>query len=257
MSDILLSEDRGRVRILTLNRPRAKNAFNDDLYDATTEALRAAADDPQVAVVVLTGAEGAFSAGQDLSEMGKARTPEEMQSTGFMPFVDVIQSFPKPLIAAVNGVAVGIGVTLLLHCDIVFAAEGARFRAPFVTLGIVTEAGSSALFPQRLGWQDTAHLLFTSSFVSAAEAVEMGLAWRAVADDRLMDEVLAYAEEIAKMPVATLMVNKQLLLDVRVAQVKDARPREEAALAGVVGSPANVEAISAFMQKRPPDFSNL
>ena len=257
MSDAVLTEDRGRVRVITLNRPQAKNAFNDDQYDACRDALRAAADDPQIAVVVLTGAEGAFSAGQDLSEMGKPRTPEEAQSTGFMPFVDTIQEFPKPLIAAVNGVAVGIGVTLLLHCDIVLVADSARLRAPFVSLGIAAEAGSSVLFVERMGWQNTAWMLFTSAFATAEQAVEMGLAWRRYPDDRLMDEALALAGEIAEMPVSSLMENKRLLLDARVGAVKAARPREEATLARVVGSPANIEAIQAFMQKRKPDFSKL
>ena len=257
MSDAVLTEDRGRVRIITLNRPQAKNAFNDDQYDACRDALRAAADDPQVAVVVLTGAEGAFSAGQDLSEMGKPRTPEEARTSGFMPFVDTIQEFPKPLIAAVNGVAVGIGVTMLLHCDIVLAAESARFRAPFVSLGIAAEAGSSVLFVERMGWQNTAWLLFTSGFATAEQAVEMGLVWRRFADDKLMDEALTLADEIAAMPVSSLMENKRLLLDARIDAVKAARPREEATLARVVGSPANIEAIQAFMQKRKPDFSEL
>jgi enoyl-CoA hydratase/carnithine racemase len=257
MSDVVLIEDRGRIRIVTMNRPHAKNAFNDDLYDEMREALNAAAGDPQVAVVVITGAEGAFSAGQDLSEMGKPRTPEEAASTGFMPFVDTLQSFPKPLIAAVNGVGVGIGVTMLLHCDLVFIAESARLRAPFVSLGIATEAGSSVLFPDRLGWQNTAHLLFGAPFISAPEAVDMGLAWRSHPDGELMDEVLAYAETIAVMPVSSLVENKRLLLDVRVPKVLEARPHEEAALARVVGSPANREAIAAFMQKRKPDFSGL
>ncbi|MDQ1373009.1 MAG: hypothetical protein QOJ09_347 [Actinomycetota bacterium] len=257
MSDVLLIENQGRVRLLTFNRPTAKNAFNDDLYDATRDALIAAAEDPSVAVVVLTGAEGAFSAGQDLSEMGKARTPEQAASSGFMPFVDTLQSFPKPLIAAVNGVAVGIGVTMLLHCDLVFASERARFRAPFVSLGIAAEAGSSTLFPERLGWQNTAHMLFTSAFVSASEAVEMGLVWRSFPDERLLVEVLGYAGQIAAMPVASLVENKQLLLGSRVPRVLEARPREEAALARVVGGPANREAIAAFMEKREPDFSGL
>lgn len=257
MSDVLLVENRGRVRVLTFNRPQAKNAFNDDLYDATTEQLRAAADDPNVAVVVLTGAESAFSAGQDLSEMTKARTPEQAAASGFMPFVDTLQSFPKPLIAAVNGVAVGIGVTMLLHCDLVFVGERARLRSPFVGLGIVMEAGSSALFPELIGWQNTADLLFRADFVSAAQAVEMGLAWRSYPDERLMVEVLTYADQIAAMPVAALVENKKLLLDVRLPGVVDARKREEDALARVVGSPANLEAINAFMQKRKPDFTGL
>ena len=257
MSDVVLIEDRGRIRIVTMNRPQAKNAFNDDLYDATRDALQAAAEDPGVAVVILTGADGAFCAGQDLSEMTKSRTPEEARSSGFMPFVDTLQTFPKPLIAAVNGVGVGIGVTMLLHCDLVFIAEGARLRAPFVSLGIATEAGSSTLFPDRLGWQNTAHLLFGAPFISAAEAVEMGLAWRSYPDERLLVEVLTYAEQIAAMPVAALVENKKLLLEVRVPAVLEARPREEEALARVVGSPANLEAIKAFMEKRTPDFSNL
>ena len=257
MSDVVLTEDRGRVRIITLNRPKAKNAFNDDQYDAARDALQAAAEDSRIAVVVLTGAEGAFSAGQDLSEMGKARTPEEARTSGFMPFVDVIQEFPKPLIAAVNGVAVGIGVTMLLHCDIVLVGESARLRAPFVSLGIAAEAGSSVLFVERMGWQNTAWMLFTSTFVTSEEAVEMGLAWRRYADDKLMDEALALAGQIAEMPVASLVENKRLLLDARIDAVKAARPREEATLARVVGSPANIEAIQAFMQKRAPDFSNL
>jgi enoyl-CoA hydratase/carnithine racemase len=257
MSDVLLIENRGRVRILTFNRPQAKNAFNDDLYDACAEALQAAADDPSVAVVVLTGAEGAFSAGQDLSEMTKPRTPEQAATSGFMPFVDTLQSFPKPLIAAVNGVAVGIGVTMLLHCDLVFVGERARLRAPFVNLGIVVEAGSSVLFPERIGWQNTADLLFRSAFVSGAEAVAMGLAWRSYSDERLMVEVLNHAEQIAAMPVAALVENKKLLLEVRLPGVVEARKREEDALARVVGTPANLEAIKAFMEKRAPDFSNL
>jgi enoyl-CoA hydratase/carnithine racemase len=257
MSDVLLSEDRGRIRILTFNRPQAKNAFNDDLYDAARDALIEAADDPGVAVVVLTGAEGAFCAGQDLSEMTKSRTPEQAASSGFMPFVNTLQTFPKPLIAAVNGVAVGIGVTMLLHCDLVFTGERARFRAPFVSLGIAMEAGSSALFPQRIGWQNTAHVLFTSAFVSAAEAVDMGLAWRSFPDERLLVEVLNHAEQIAAMPVAALVENKKLLLDMRVPAVLEARPREEDALGRMVGGPANLEAINAFMEKRTPDFTRL
>ena len=257
MSDVLLTEDRGRIRILTFNRPQSKNAFNDDLYDAASQALRDAAEDPNVAVVVLTGSGSAFCAGQDLSEMAKERTAEEAATSGFRPFVDTVQSFPKPLIAAVNGVAVGIGVTMLLHCDLVFAAEQSRFRTPFVSLGISAEAGSSALLPQWIVPQNTANLLYTASFISAAEAVSMGLAWRLCPDERLMVEVLDYAEQIAALPVAALVENKALLLAIRLPIVREARAREEKTLARIVGSPANMEAINAFMEKRKPDFTSL
>jgi enoyl-CoA hydratase/carnithine racemase len=257
MSDVVLVENRGRVRILTLNRPDRKNAFNDDLYDGVAEALQSAADDPDVAVVVITGAEGAFSAGQDLGAMAENHVSEDGSPRGFLPFVTVLQSFPKPLLAAVNGVAVGVGVTMLLHCDLVLAAETARFRAPFVSLGIVTEAGSSLLFPAQLGWQETARLLFTSEFIDAAEAERIGLVLRTVPADQLSDDVLALAGQIAEMPVSVLMVNKRLLIDARLDAVKAARTREEAALAELAGGPAVQEAVRAFMEKRKPDFTKL
>jgi enoyl-CoA hydratase/carnithine racemase len=257
MSDVVLVDNRGRVRILTLNRPRSKNAFNDDLYDAAREALASAADDPDVAVVVITGAEGAFSAGQDLGEMDNRRVHDDDLPHGFMPFIDTLQSFPKPLLAAVNGVAVGIGVTMLLHCDLVWVADGVRLRAPFVSLGIPTEAGSSALFPARIGWQAAAHMLFTAAFIDAEKAVEIGLAWRRSSPDRLLDDVMEVAEDIAANPVSALVANKRLLLEARLPAAKQARQREETALVEMVGAPANREAIKAFMEKRPPDFSNL
>jgi enoyl-CoA hydratase/carnithine racemase len=257
MSDVVLVENRGRVRILTLNRPDRKNAFNDDLYDGVAEALAAAADDPQVACVVITGAEGAFSAGQDLAAMAEQHVNADGSPRGFLPFVDVLQAFPKPLIAAVNGVAVGVGVTMLLHCDLVLAADNARFRTPFVSLGIVTEAGSSVLFPAQLGWQETARLLFTTDFIDAAEAVRIGLAWRVVAAADLEAEVTALSDQIATMPVSILVTNKRLLIEARLDAVKAARQREETALAQVGSGPAVREAVRAFMEKRAPDFSNL
>jgi enoyl-CoA hydratase/carnithine racemase len=257
MSDVVLIENRGRVRVLTLNRPDRKNAFNDDLYDGVAEALTAAADDPQVAVVVVTGAEGAFSAGQDLGAMSDSHMNADGSPRGFVPFVDVLQAFPKPLVAAVNGVAVGVGVTMLLHCDLVLAADTARFRTPFVSLGIVTEAGSSVLFPALLGWQETARLLFTTDFVDAAEAARIGLVWKTVPAGQLMGEVFALADHIATMPVSILTTNKRLLVDARLDAVKAARQREESALAVVAGGPAVQEAVRAFMEKRAPDFSNL
>jgi enoyl-CoA hydratase/carnithine racemase len=257
MSDVVLVENRGRVRVVTLNRPRFKNAFNDDLYDGVREALVDAADDADVAVVVITGAEGAFSAGQDLGEMSTTRVHDDDLPHGFLPFIDTLQTFPKPLLAAVNGVAVGIGVTMLLHCDLVWVADGIRLRAPFVSLGIPTEAGSSALFISRIGWQNTAHLLFTATFIDAEQAVEIGLAWRRSAPGRLLDDVMEVAEAIAANPVSAVVANKRLLLEARLPAVKDARQREEAALGEMVGAPANVEAIKAFREKRPPDFSNL
>lgn len=139
---LVAAETEGRVRTLTLNRPDRLNAFNDALYDAFASALRDAADDPQVAVVIVTGAGRAFSAGQDLGELGNRPQYSDGNAHGFQPFMDTLQTFPKPLIAAVNGIGVGIGLTMLLHCDYVFMANSARLRAPFVSLGVTAEAAS-------------------------------------------------------------------------------------------------------------------
>jgi len=183
-------DDHDRVRLLTLDRPEALNAFDNALYDATAAALNEAAADDEVAVVVITGSGRAFSAGQDLVEMaelaagmgipGPEAEPESLKGvvSGFPGLLDALQSFPKPLMAAVNGLGLGIGFTMLAHCDLVLIAEGARLKTPFTSLGVAPEAASSLLFPVRMGWQQAARVLFTSDWISAAEAVELGIALR-------------------------------------------------------------------------------
>ena len=254
---VLKIEDSARVRRLTLDRTNALNAFNDDLYDAVRDALADAAGRPEIACVVITGAGRAFSAGQDLGEMGRARRSDDGERHGFPPFIEVVESFPKPLLAAVNGLAVGIGLTLLPHCDVVLVSDDARLRAPFVSLGVTAEAGSTALLPQRIGWQETAHLFYTAGWIDAARAVEIGLALRVVAPEKLQDEIMAIAAEIAAMPVDSLVATKRLLLDARLEGIRAARAREDTAFAELLRGPASREAIAAFREKRAPDFANL
>ena len=256
-SPVLRSEDRGRVRLLTLDREKALNAFDDRLYDAVRDALREAADDPGVAVVVLRGAGRAFSAGQDLGELGRPRPHSDGAPHGFTPFIEVLESFPKPLVACVNGLGVGIGLTLLLHCDLVLMAEDARLRAPFVSLGVTAEAGSTFLLSATVGWQNAAHLLYTAEWLDAEQAVAIGLAWRAVPGERLLEETLEVAGRMAAMPIESLVATKRLLLDARLDAVRAARAREAPAFAKLVGGPANREAIAAFRERREPDFRSL
>ena len=253
----LVIDDRERVRLLRLNRPDALNAFDDDLYDAVHHALADAADRDDVAAVVLTGTGRAFSAGQDLGEMAEPRQHTDGRPHGFAPFIDGVARFPKPLLAAVNGIGVGIGLTVLPHCDLVLIAESARLRAPFTRLGVTAEAGSSALLPVRMGWQPAAHLLFTSAWIDAQEAMACGLAWRVCADDAVLDETLAVAREIATMPVPSLVATKRLLLDARLDGFRAARAREDERFAALLGGPANREALAAFRERRDPDFTNL
>ena len=213
------------VRLLTLDRPHALNAFDSPLYRATGAALDAARADDGVKVVAITGAGRAFSAGQDLDEMARLAAGEQVDS-GFPVLLDALQAFDKPLVAAVNGAAVGIGFTMLPHCDLVLAAEGARFRTPFAEMGVPPEAASSYLFPARMGWQRAAEVLFTSPWLSAAEAVECGVALRVVPADELLVEALT---------LAALRAIKATMLAGRADAVATARAREEAAFARVLG----------------------
>jgi enoyl-CoA hydratase/carnithine racemase len=268
---MLRVEDHGRVRLITLDRPEALNAFNTALYDAAADALAAAALDDEIAVVVVTGAGRAFSAGQDLLEMadlamrfGEGGTDDiddteagDALASGFPHFLDELQSFPKPLMAAVNGLGLGIGFTMLAHCDLVFMAQGARLKTPFTSLGVSPEAASSYLFPLRMGWQAAAKVLFTSDWISADEAVELGIVGQVCAPGTLMSDTLALAERIAAMPISSLVTTKRLMLDAQLPLIQRARAREEAAFVTVMGGPANLEALTAFAEKRKPDFAGV
>ena len=255
---MLRSDDHGRVRVLTFDRPEVKNAFDTAMYDTTARALAEADEDSNVAVVVLTGSDGAFCAGQDLGEMAAlASDGEDGAGHGFPRFMDAITAFSKPLIAAVNGVGVGLGFTIVGHCDLVLVSEEARFKTPFTSLGVAPEAASSYLFPLLTGWQDAAHILLTSRWVAATEAVDLGLAWRLCRAEDLMAETLAVAGEIAAMPVASLVATKRVMKAARSDEVAAARRREDAEFAALVGAPANTEALTAFIEKRDPDFTGM
>jgi enoyl-CoA hydratase/carnithine racemase len=259
---VLEINDEARVRLIRFNRPEALNAFNDELYHAAGAALEEAAASPDIACVVLTGTGRGFSAGQDLGEMGRLSTdatPADFGDAGpgFPRFLDTLAALPRPVVAAVNGIGVGIGMTMLLHCDIVLMAESARLRAPFVPLGVVPEAAGSLMMPVVMGGQFAASKLYTGEWITADEAVQCGLALRTVPDDALLDTALELATRIATMPVASLSETKRLVVESRIDAVRAARAREDLAFRAMIGQPANMEAITAFLEKRPADFSNL
>jgi len=250
--ETVLEEREGGVLLLTLNRPRQRNAFNRRMWHDLRDALGDAQVDPAVRVVVITGSPGAFSAGQDLGEMtGVDEDP------GFGSFMDRLCAFDKPLLAAVNGVGVGIGLTLLLHCDVVLIAEGARLRPPFVTLGVVPEAASSYLLPATVGWQRAAEALFTADWIDAARAVELGIASRLCPPATLLADTRALAARIAAQPPQAVQHTKRLLIATRQDRIGAARAREDQAFTERIGTAENLEAIQAFFEKRPPDFSKL
>jgi enoyl-CoA hydratase/carnithine racemase len=233
-SDVLLTDHADGVRLLTLNRPEAMNAFNQELWYAVAAALEDAVVDDETRCVVITGAGRAFSAGQDLGEMSDPSVFEG-QEPGYQRLMPVIEAFDKPLIAAVNGVGVGIGLTMLLHCDIALISTEARIKVPFISLGVTTEASASLLLPLTVGWQRASEILYFEPWIDAEQAVADGLALRAVEPERLMDETLSLARHIGGLPLAPLRATKQLMQAGRSDAVALAREREMEAFRALVG----------------------
>ena len=253
MAELVKEEQRGHVRVLTMHRPEKKNAFNNAMYLAMTRALRAAHDDAAVRALLITGAGDAFCAGQDFSEMSTAAGPEH----GFPGFLQALAGCDKPIVTAVNGVGIGLGLTMLLHTDVNFIAAGARLRAPFVTLGVVPEAASSYLLPIVVGQQRAAELLFTARWIEAEESVALGLTFAVVPRDQVFDVALAKATEIAANPPAAVRHTKRLLRVWRRQAIDAARQREDEAFQERLGTAENLEAIRAFFEKRTAVFDKL
>lgn len=255
----LLIDDTNRVRTLTLDRPDALNAFNEALYDATTEALRDAAEDPTVAVVLVTGNGRAFSAGTDLLEMHRMSTDPDFQrgEHGFLGLVDALADFPKPMVCAVNGVGLGIGATILGFADLAFMSSTARLKCPFTSLGVAPEAASSYLLPRLMGRQNAAWMLLSAEWIGAAEAHEMGLVWKVCEPDDLLPTARRHAETLAARPISSLKAVKDTMMAPLRAEIAAARERENACFAELMGGPANLEALTAFAEGREPDFTAL
>jgi enoyl-CoA hydratase/carnithine racemase len=248
----LLIDDDNKVRTLTLNRVEALNAFNEALYEATAEALLAAADDPNVAVVLLTGAGRAFSAGADLKEM-HARVTDPQSAGGesaFTAMIDALSRLPKPLICAVNGVGVGIGTTILGYADLAFMSTTARLKCPFTSLGVAPEAASSYLLPQLVGRQNAAWLLMSSEWIGADEALRMGLVWKVCEPADLQSEARRHAEILASQPVSSLMAVKRTIVDPLRPEIAAASARENAYFAQLMGGQANADALADFTGRR-------
>jgi enoyl-CoA hydratase/carnithine racemase len=245
-------DDTAGVRTLTLNRPEALNAFNEALYDATTVALREAADDPTVAVVLLTGSGRAFSAGNDLVEMQARITDPDFQSGeyGFPGMIQTLTAFSKPLILALNGLGVGIGATIIGYADLVFMSSTARLKCPFTSLGVAPEAASSYLLPQLIGRQNAAWMLMSSEWIDADEAQRMGLAWKVCGPEELLPEARRHAEVLASRPIPSLKAVKETIVEPTRAEITAAAAREYTHFEELLGAAANADALTAFADRR-------
>jgi len=261
MSEVVQMERNGGVATIRMNRPDRLNAYNAEMGEALLSAVSEASAEPSVRCVVLTGTGKAFSAGGDVESFAafqdEGPTKFLGMAIGLHALIATLRRSPKPVVAAVNGVAVGVGTTMFPYCDLVLASSDARFRLPFASLGVVPEAGSSWTLPTVMGWQAAAHVLFTAEWLSAPDALACGLVWKVVEPEALLHDALEVAGKIAKMPVVSLVETKRLLMASRLDAARSARVREEEVFSRLTGAPANREAIAAFLEKREADFTNL
>jgi enoyl-CoA hydratase/carnithine racemase len=248
--EALIVEDDAGVRCITLSRPEKLNAFTAAMFDGLTEILIDSEVNRDISCVVITGAGRAFSAGWDLSEMSNPPTHDDGHRHGPQPCIDELIRFPKPLITAVNGLAIGFGATTPLHSDVTIASSDARFRFPFAELGLAGESAATATLALRVGYQEAARLLLTCDWIDAEEAARIGLVWKVVPPRQLRFTALDLAHRIARNPYQSVTATKRLLLSSKIDGVRAAFAREMDNYAVLLGGPANREAIDAVWRQR-------
>ncbi len=254
MSEILIDSTDG-VMTVTINRVAKKNSFTQAMYAAFADALEQAKADSTVRVAVVQGDITVFSAGNDIADFLNNPTPG--LNGPVLRFIRELVTFPKPLLAAVCGPAVGIGTTMLFHCDLVYAGDNAAFVMPFVNLGVCPEAGSSLLVPQMMGYHRAAEALLLGEPFMAEAALEVGLVNRIVPPTEANGLAQAQARKLAAKPLSSLMETKRLMKKGQMQQVLDVIDDEAQSFGRMMGEPAAREAFGAFMEKRKPDFSKV
>lgn len=254
MSDILIHTEDG-ITTLTFNRVDKKNSITAAMYAALADAVEAARDDAAVRCVVFQGHETIFSAGNDIGDF--LNNPPAGEDAPVFRFLRAIATFPKPLLAGVCGPAVGIGTTLLLHCDLVYAGDNAAFSMPFVNLGLCPEAASSLLVPQMMGYHRAAEALLLGEPFMAEAALEVGLVNRVLAPSEVTHYTQSVARKLVAKPLSSLVETKRLMKKGNATQVMAVMAEEGASFGRMLREPAAREAFSAFMERRKPDFSKV
>ncbi len=254
MSDLVQVTVQNGIQKLTINRAEKKNALTQDMYAVLADSLVAAEDNPEIRVSIITGTADSFTSGNDLMDF--LQNPAQDETTPVVRFLNALISIKKPLIGAVNGLAVGVGTTMLLHCDLVYASENASFILPFVNLALVPEAASSYLLPKMLGHQRAAELLLLGEPFDAQKAHDYGIVNQIVSPADLESVAMAAAEKLAAKAPEALRLTKSLLKgDYETAA---ARMKKEGDIFQTrLVSPEAREAMTAFMEKRPADFSKF
>jgi len=253
--DQIITENRDGILRIEINRPEKKNALTAAMYQAMADAIRAAEADAGVRVILIHGKPDLFTSGNDLQDF--LDNPPRDDNRPVFQFLYGISQAQKPIVAAVAGVAVGIGTTMLLHCDLVYAAPNSRLQLPFVNLGLVPEAGSSLLLPALIGYQRAAELLLLGEPFTAQKGKEIGLVTDVVAEGQLFATAMAQAEKLAAKPAASVRLTKKLMKQGQAAAVAQRIKLESDHFGERLASPEAKEAFSAFLEKRKPDFSKF
>ncbi|RZS83999.1 enoyl-CoA hydratase [Pigmentiphaga kullae] len=251
---LVLVENRGRVGLLTLNRPKALNALNDALMDELGAALLAFDADPDIGAMVITGSEKAFAAGADIGAMKDLTYVEAYASDFITRNWETLRRIRKPVIAAVAGYALGGGCELAMMCDILVAAETARFGQPEIKLGIIPGAGGTQRLPRAVGKAKAMDLVLTGRLMDAAEAERAGLVSRVVAADKLLDEAIEMATVIASMSLPSVMMAKEAVNRAFEAPLAEGMQFERRLFHSLFGTQDQREGMDAFIAKRPPSF---
>lgn len=254
MSDILVHTEAG-VCTLTFNRPDKKNSITAAMYSALADALQGAEADAAVRCVVFQGVETVFTAGNDIADF--LNHPPASHDAPVFRFLRNLAQFPKPVVAAVCGPAVGIGTTLLFHCDLVYAGDNAAFSMPFVNLGLCPEAASSLLVPQMLGYHRAAEALLLGEPFMAEAALEVGLVNRVLPPTEAAGYAQSVARKLAAKPLGSLIETKRLMKKGQAQHVMATLAEEGQSFGRMLREPAAREAFTAFMERRKPDFSQL
>ena len=256
MTGDILTHAEGGVMTVTLNRVARKNSINTAMYAALADAITQARDDASVRVVVLQGHETIFSAGNDIADFLEQPPAGDAERPVFR-FMKGLATFPKPLLASVCGPAVGIGTTMLFHCDLVYAGDNAAFSMPFVNLGICPEFASTLLVPQMFGYHRAAEALLLGEPFMAEAALEAGLVNRVLPPTEANGYAAAVARKLAAKPSTSLAATKRLMKQGQQSLVLKTIEQEGAIFSRMLSEPAAREAFGAFMDKRKPDFSRL
>ena len=257
--DILTSKD-GGILTIEFNRPERKNAITGAMYQSMADALREADSDSAVRAVLIAGKPEIFTAGNDLDDFLKNFKPADGELDEMRPvfqFMRALSGLGKPVVAAVAGAAVGIGTTLLLHCDLVYAADNAKFSMPFAQLGLCPEFGSSLLLPQLAGYPRAAEKLLLGEAFGAQEALQMGLVSRVLAPEDLQAFARGQAARLVALPAASIRATKALMKRARTDAVNDTIAVENQQFGAMLQGAEAKEAFTAFFEKRKPDFSRF